>query len=472
MITALAQARERHGERIAVSEHGRSISYAQLDDLVSARAEALGELPHRVGIHAENSIDYVVSYFALLRKKKVPFLVDAAFGPRELGEIHTGCGVNAFLVDRTRSAAFPLGGSVTQVAGSAHDVVVLQEVAGGPALHRDTAVCRFTSGTTASPKCLEFSADAVTNAARNWVAGAGLSTQDSTLCLAVLTNGLAFNTSLLASFLVGARLHLFRGLPTSNRILRALADSQATRLVAFPAVYRMLTESQVPADAFTALRMAISAGAALPSAVRTEFEARFNVRVADYYGVAELGPCTFERDASYRSGLGTALPGVLVRTVEETAGQLEIRVSSNSGATRYLNAPGALQARYDEDGYYRTGDLGYLHEQRLYVTGRVGGPINLAGRKIDPNEIEHAVREIAGVSDAAVFADAAGNQTLVHLAVVATGLVRADIVAGCRARLAHYKIPQKVTFVPLIPRSSKGLVRLPELRRLAQEGKP
>ena len=74
-----------------------------------------------------------------------------------------------------------------------------------------TQVCRFTSGTTGRPKCLEFSGDAVVSAARNWVLGTGMTGEDRTLCLAALSNGLAFNTSLLSTFLAGGELHFLKG---------------------------------------------------------------------------------------------------------------------------------------------------------------------------------------------------------------------------------------------------------------------
>jgi long-chain acyl-CoA synthetase len=283
---------QEHGARDAVACDavacaGEQLSYEQLATRVRRRAVALdailGTGTERVGLYAHNSIDYVVSYFALLHTGRVPLLIDAQFGAHELGEVNAGCGVTAFLVDRARSGLFPLAGTTVPVAGSDHD---LCRVAGGevpaPRLHPSTAVCRFTSGTTGLPKCLEFSGAAVHAAATNWVDGTGLDGDDRTLCLAAFTNGLAFNTSLLASFLVGADLHIYRGLPTSSKIIASLAASQATRLVAFPVVYRLLVESDSGAEHCAGLQMAISAGTVLSAEVRAEFEGRSGVRIADY----------------------------------------------------------------------------------------------------------------------------------------------------------------------------------------------
>lgn len=97
-------------------------------------------------------------------------------------------------------------------------------------------------------------------AARNWAAGTGLSAEDRIACLAALSNGLAFNTSLLAAFLPGASLHLSRGLPTASRIVRLLESTGATRLVAFPALYESIVRRS-STGGFAGVRAAISSGA-------------------------------------------------------------------------------------------------------------------------------------------------------------------------------------------------------------------
>ncbi|MET8910014.1 class I adenylate-forming enzyme family protein [Micromonospora sp. NPDC004551] len=478
--TTFRAACARFADRPALRQGAAVLRYREVADeasrlagvLDAALARRTGPNPDRVAVYAHNSIDYLLSYLAVVFSGRVPVLIDRAFGERELTAIRSGCGVTAYLVDAESAAQFPLvPGSVVPLAGSTHALVTVPADGDVPDLLGDTAVCRFTSGTTGVPKCLEFSGFAVHSAARNWVAGTGLGAADRTLCLAAFTNGLAFNTSLLSTFLVGAELSVHPGLPTSAKIVRALADSRATRLVAFPFVYRMLADADLAAARFAGLDLAVSAGAELPADVRARFEKRYGVRIADYYGVAEAGPCTFERDPAYRRGLGTPLPGVVLRTRSRSAGRPEVQLRTSSMASRYLNAPGLLESRLDADGFYATGDLGHVEDGRLFITGRLSGPINLAGRKVDPREIEAVVKELDGVRDAVVFADTgADDQVLLHLAVVGRPpLGRAGLVTGCRDRLAAYKVPQRISFVTEIPRSSTGKVRLTDLRAVVAE---
>ncbi|UED83202.1 class I adenylate-forming enzyme family protein [Streptomyces profundus] len=474
-----------HGERRAVVDAGTELTYAQLADRVRAHARVLdgqlGPQERRIALYAANSAEYLVSYYALLLTGRLPLLVDAQFGAAELAGIHSSCGVDAFLTDRP--GGFPLPAVVTGLPDSPHALArpdsteaAAEATAGAapeaPAPRADTGTCRFTSGTTGAPKCLEFSHHAVHRAAVNWVDGTGLDAGDRVLCLAAFTNGLAFNTSLLPVFLVGAELHLYRGLPTSGGVVRAVGRAAATRLVAFPLAYRLLAEApEADTGAFATVRLAVSAAAVLAPEVREGFEARYGVRVADYYGVAETGPCTFERDPDYREGLGTPLPGVSLRVVPRPTGGDEVRVRTESMASGYLNLPGGLAERVDAEGYYGTGDRGLLRDGRLFVTGRLGGPINLAGRKVDPEEIERVVRALEGVRDSVLLADRdAHGETVLHLVLAgASTLTRAEVVDGCRQRLAPYKVPGRITFLESIPRSSAGKVRLSELRTLVED---
>ncbi|MGW5652738.1 class I adenylate-forming enzyme family protein [Streptomyces humi] len=463
-----------HGDRLAVQDDRRSLTYHGLAEQVRKTARVLEETltadRRRVAIHAHNSVDHVVAYYALLLAGRLPFLADAQFGPTELRHIADDCGIDAFLTDRP--ADFPLPARLRTVPGNRLALGLLDPgpAAGGrPASHPATATCRFTSGTTGRPKCLEFSHTAVLSAARSWTEGTGLTADDRVLCLAAFSNGLAFNTSLLPVLLAGAQLHLYSGLPTSAGIRRAVTRSGATRLVAFPLVYRLLAEApQADPAGFATVTRAFSAASALGSEVKKAFEQRYGVPIADYYGIAETGPCTYERDPAHPTGQGSALPGADLRLRARPSGDPEILVRTASMATRYLNAPGLLEQRVDADGFYATGDTGRLGGGRLRITGRIAGPLNIAGRKIDPTEIEAVARRVPGVRDAVCFADRdARGEAVVHL-VVATSRPssRQEFLGICRSRLAAYKVPGRISFLRAIPRSSAGKVRLTELARL------
>jgi len=317
------------------------------------------------------------------------------------------------------------------------------------------------------PKCIEFSDAAVSNAAQMWVEGIGLSESDQVYSLAALSNGLAFNTSFLASFIAGATLHMTQGMIIPTHIARYIRANGITVLAAFPTLYRLLVQSAtVDPAAFSGVRACISAGAKLWDWVREDFRVRFKLRIADYYGIAETGPVTYERDPDFGRGLGTALPGAEVRILAEPGGQGEILVRTASMATRYLNFPGLLEQSLDADGFYHSSDMGYLEAGRLFVLNRNDDLINSGGRKVDPSEVAGVIQAMPGVEDAVVFGveDSSGEIVIQLVAVVRAGLTSTDIIDYCRPRLAPYKVPARIALVDSIPRNAIGKPRMKELK--------
>ncbi|MFH8476219.1 class I adenylate-forming enzyme family protein [Streptomyces sp. NPDC018000] len=468
LVDVMTGALREHGDSLAVADRHTRLTYRELDQASADQSEALravlpGSDRHRVGIQAGNSVAYVVAYLAVLKAGSVPFLVDRLSGPRETAVIQQDCGFD--LLVHEENTPVPEYAARCGTLGPLH----LSRFAAGdrPDLHDATEVCRFTSGSTGRPSCIEFSGRAVERAAVNWAEGSGLSGDDTIMCFAALSNGLAFNTSLLSAFAVGARLHLAGGLPTAGAVTRLLAMSGATRLVGFPALYESLVRRPVDPAPFRHLRTAISSAAPLRPQTKQEFTDRTGVALQNYFGVAEAGPLTFATDPLTDPGLGKPLPGVFLRA--GTAGEPgPVEVLSESMGTRYLNAPGLLESRTGKDGYYRTGDLGHLVDGSLVLTGRASQVINIGGRKVDAIEVAEVLRGADGVLDAVVLevTDRHGGSALAAVLVAAPGLDLAGPRRHLAASLAPYKTPSLIRVVSEIPRGSAGKPATAVLRSL------
>ncbi|WP_412543367.1 class I adenylate-forming enzyme family protein [Longispora sp. K20-0274] len=458
LVDTLFAALGAHAGRVAVTDPDTTLTYAELGAAAGRLAADLAahQRPDRlrVGLLAPNSVAYVTCYAAVLRAGAVPFLIDAALGPAELAVVIEDCSLDLLIHDG-RDVGTPLG------AFGGLFLARLAPAADRHPLGADTAVCRFTSGSTGRPNCIEFPGHAVVAAARNWATGTGLTGGDRIACFAALSNGLAFNTSLLAAFLVGASLHLSRGLPTGGHIARLLQATGATRLVGFPALYESVVRRGLADDALAGVRIAISSGAPLRAETRAAFAALTGRTIRDYYGVAETGPLTFAAEPG--AGLGRPLPGVDLRTGDDGG----IRVRSASMGSRYLNAPGLLESRTDADGYYDTGDQGHLVDGELVLTGRTARMINVGGRKVDPTEVAAVLRTAPGVLDTVVFEapDRHGGPAVVA-AVTGGDLDRGALRAHCARVLAPYKVPSIVLLLADIPANSIGKPSLPALREL------
>ena len=489
LAQTFAEVLARHADRTALSDPDHVLTYRELEQASTQVAKDLADrLPAapaspetgsdtapdtrlRAGILAANRAGYVIWYLALLRCGVVPFLLDAALGPAEVAAVAEDCALDLLIHDqRDLGALAPATDAAVLGESFGLRALALQPAGRRHTLRADTEVCRFTSGSTGRPNCIEFSGRAVSRAAANWAAGSGLAAPDRIACFAALSNGLAFNTSLLAAFQQGAGLHLTRGLPTAGHVLRMLERTEATWLVGFPALYESVVRRSAGGAVFDRVRTAISSAAPLRPETRLAFTELTGVSISNYYGVAEAGPLTFTPDPGPEGGLGVPLPGVLLRAGAGPGDSAGITVRSESMGSGYLNAPGVFEARIGADGFYRTGDEGYLHERELFLTGRTDRMINFGGRKIDPVEVGNVLRKLAGVRDVAVFEvpDRHGEPA-VAAAVVAeagAGVDPAALRAHCEGALAPYKVPGFFRLVDEIPANSVGKPALQQLRAL------
>lgn len=431
----------------------------------------------RVLLRARNSPQYVVALVGTLLAGGVPMLLDSSASDAELGELIPACGVDLVLDERSAGpidgVRAPLvdddnGRYRTHPAGTAptgHRATAIGHRTGTPALAAGTELCRFTSGSTRTAACIEFSGGAVLAAARSWIAASELAGRDRVLCFAGLYNGLAFNTSLIPSILAGATLIVPAGLPSGGYVRRQLAAARPTVLVAFPAIYDALAEYGAPLVGVDRLRLCLSSAARLSPATASTLAGRDNVRVSDYYGLAETGPVTLDLNPVPDGGQGRPLPHAELGFDAEPGHDREILVRTPSMGTRYLNYPGGFEARLTADGFYRSGDEGELRDGRLHLRGRLGKGLNINGRKISADEVRQVLLAHPAVRDCHVFAaqDEAGQPVLAALLVAAGEVTAAELRRHCLDRLAPYKTPSRILFTSSIPRSGSGK---PQLQRI------
>lgn len=467
---ALSEMASRYGTRPAVCRGEEVWTYQQLLSRIEEMGRWLSsEVEHGPVLFVPRNTPASLAFLlGAIGSGKVPLLADPAWSTKELEGIVRRCAVRAIAWDGAGAESVTWTGPPTVYQGIVlHRIAIPESQLSPTAPRADTVLGRFTSGTSGFAQCLQFRASAMLAAASSWRQAAGLSERDRVLCLATLNNGLAFNTSLLSLLLAGGPLVFHAGSLLASSVARTLSAVRPTVLVAFPLVYEMLAgRKDKPLDA-TGLRLAVSSAAPLPRVVRDWWHEHTHLTICDYYGLAEVGPCTFN-GGSVLNSVGVPLPGVSIRITAEDGSVLpagtvgRIRVQTQSMASDYLECSGnAFAANLDEHGYYVTRDLGRLTpEGHVELHGRVGRLINIAGRKIDPAEVETALREMLGVDNAVVRAEETPERTLLAAYIESTTVTREQVVAFCVGRLAQYKMPQQITILAQLPRSSAGKISL------------
>jgi acyl-CoA synthetase (AMP-forming)/AMP-acid ligase II len=258
-----------------------------------------------------------------------------------------------------------------------------------------------------------------------------------------------------------------------------LQTGKYTLMPGVPTMFHYLMEGAKASGgtSFPGIRLMISAGAILPAALNTEFEATFNVPLLDGYGITETSTMvTMNWPGSPRvmGSCGLPLPGLATRIIDAAGrdvpfgseGQLIVRGPNIMQG--YLNKP-AETADALREGWYYTGDLARSDANGfLTITGRVKELIIRGGQNIAPAEVEDAVRAHVAVLDCAVIGMPHPHLGEVPVAcVVARENTVADpeaIRAHCATLLSSYKVPQAVHLVDSIPRTGSGKIMRFKLR--------
>jgi long-chain acyl-CoA synthetase len=207
----------------------------------------------------------------------------------------------------------------------------------------------------------------------------------------------------------------------------------------------------------------VSAGAPLSPLTARAFYDRFGVKIHSFYGTSETGGISYDAndDSEDAQTLGHPLPGVSVTMraadgLPDGVGQMHVR--SPAVAEGYVgDATDAFM-----DGGFLTSDYGRIEtDGRLTLLGRLSSFINVAGRKVHPDEVEAILREMPAILDVRVIgvADARRGQHVVACLVARPGWAvpsPADIRRFCSSKLAVHKIPRTTFFVDAIPMTTRG----------------
>jgi acyl-coenzyme A synthetase/AMP-(fatty) acid ligase len=227
------------------------------------------------------------------------------------------------------------------------------------------------------------------------------------------------------------------------------------------------------------LRLILSAGARLDPSLQHDFHARFGRKIHSFYGSSESGGIAFDAGATVEDPvtLGRPLEGVTIdlrpegiHDAADKATARRVHVRSAAVGLGYALDPDSTAAAF-VDGGFLTGDLGALDaDGRLFLSGRVSQFINVAGRKVNVDEVERILTSMPGVVQARVVdvPCATRGQALVACVVLDDPAPTAlEMRAYCARRLSPHKIPRDIVPVAALPVDARGKIDRRALAELA-----
>lgn len=353
---------------------------------------------------------------------------------------------------------------------------------------RDTALLLHTSGTTTRPKLVPLTHLNLCASATNIQHMLQLTATDRCLNMMPLFHIHGLVATLLASIAAGASAVCTAGFAASQ-FVDWLTEFQPTWYSAVPTMHQAILAKikQQELKQAHALRFIRSSSAALPPSVMHALEQTFCVPVIEAYGMTEAShqitsnplPPMQRKPGSVGIAAGPEIAIMAEdRAVALATGQIgEVVVRGETVTSGYLDREDA-NAKAFADGWFRTGDQGYLDEDGyLFLTGRLKELINRGGEKVAPREVDEALLAHPAVAQAVTFATP--HATLGE--DVATAVVLAEdqhvdereLRHFLIGRIADHKIPSQIVIVNEIPKGPTGkLQRIGMAERLTVQLKP
>ncbi|MGV0746019.1 class I adenylate-forming enzyme family protein [Mycolicibacterium sp. XJ870] len=437
----------------------REYTLAELDALTSGMATTLehrGIRPgDRVAIMSSNRPEFVVALRAIWQLGAAAVLISPAWKAAEVAH------------------ALALTGP-THAIGD-HDVLAEQM----PMLHLNEpitpgqrqfeppdpdadALLVFSSGTTGMPKAVRHTHRGFAAAIEHWRDALGLTSADRMQIMTPPSHILGLlNIAMVLD--TGAWMRLHRRFDVDEMLRHIESDRITIEMAVAPIALALAAHPELESFDLSSLRYVMWCATPVTRSVAEAVTERAGVRWLTAYGTTELpviacNPLTGTRIET----VGTPVRGVSVRIGDDG----EIQVRSDSVMAGYL--PKGATAEAFCDGWYRTGDIGHLDDDGfLHITDRSKEMVKVRGFQVAPAEIEAVLHSHPAVTDCAVFGEPhpANGESIVAAVATSSAVSAEELIDLVGDRLASYKRPSRVEFVPEIPRLPSGKV----LRRVLKE---
>ncbi|MCC6438038.1 MAG: benzoate-CoA ligase family protein [Acidimicrobiales bacterium] len=494
-----------HGGRTAIVCGEETLRYVDVADQVNRAANGLLgcglRREERVLLVMNDEPAFVAFFLAALRLGAVPVPTSPMLTAGDVAAIAADAGARVAVVSAEYAGHLPAIREATEgllatvvvgdsPAAATHRWSDFDDAAPVPVAsttEESPGFWLYTSGTTGMPKgAMHRHIDPKVTADTYAASVLGIGPEDRCCSVAKLFFAYGLGNSLTFPFAVGACSVLNPARPTPAGVAELVARHRPTLFFGAPGFYAGLLDAATPAEQFSSVRLAASAGEVLPAALHERVVAHFGFPLLDGIGSTEaLHIFLSNRAGAERGGTsGTPVPGYECKLCDEAGNELleadvpgQLHIKGGSIATGYWCRREATQAAFLGE-WNRTGDV-YSRSADGYWTflGRNNDMMKVGGIWVSPAEVENVLLQHPDVLEAVVV----GTRTADGLETAVAFLVpRRDrqvdpdaIEAHCRARMAAFKRPRRIVVVDELPKTATGKVQRFALRQqLAPDDPP
>jgi len=527
LVAMLEESFSKYANQVAYISMGRELTYGQLDRLsrdfaawLQSRGVKKGD---RVALMMPNLLQYPVCLFGALRAGCVAVNCNPLYTARELAHQLKDSGATAIVVVENFAAtlqeALPhtelkhvvvttVGDMLGHVKGRAINFVLrrvkkaipawsindvlnfpkvlaeggrqtFQPVAVGP---DDLAFLQYTGGTTGVAKGAMLShRNIVSNVlqAEAWIAPAVRESQELIVTALPLYHIFALTANCLTFCMIGARNLLIVNARDIPGMIKEMGKYPFTVITGVNTLFNaLLNNPNFHNLDFSNLRVTLGGGMAVQQAVAERWEKVTGKPLAQAYGLTETSPAATINPLNlpgFNGSIGLPISSTEVSIRgddghEVVQGQVgEICIRGPQVTSGYWQRPGETANVLGDDGFLRTGDLGYVDDKGyVFLVDRKKDMILVSGFNVYPNEVEEAVilhPDVLEVAAIGVADEHSGEAVKIFVVRKNPDLTAADLIAHCRQQLTGYKVPKHVEFRHDLPKTNVGKI----LRRALKE---
>ena len=499
MYHALQETAAKYPDKVAFYDNWeRSYIYKTFLQMVDSMAVYLKKTfdvtkGTHVGILLHNSIEFCVSFFAVVKLGAVAIPFPSKYREPEIEQLIHKADLSVLLYSESfeewildyKLAEVGLLKSENEETGYGFRHISFEglHVDEGEGELEDEVIIMFTSGTTSQSKGVVLCNYNVMNAVVVYNRVLGITPEDKTI-IPVPIYHITGLVALLGLFVyTGGTVYLYRRYD-AKRVLTCIRDNEITFMHGSPTVYGLMLDYKKQFSRLPSLRMLACGSSYMPKEKMKEIHKWIpNTKFQIVYGMTETSSpaLIFPGDAPtsiYAGAAGKPIPGIEFKFLDEQKKELcsneigEIWIRGNVVTKGYYKMETDLVSK---EHWLNTGDMGYYNEDGyVYIVDRKKDMINRGGEKIWCTDIEEELLRISGIRDAAVVGipDDIYGETAAAIVVTKVGIIltEKEIQEDLKNRVAKYKIPTKILFVSEIPKTAGMKVNKKLIKTMFKKG--
>ena len=511
---------EKYQDRPAMETRDYSCTFREVDEITDFLAVKLyREWKVRkgthVGIWSVNTPDYVFLFLAMVKIGAVPVPLNTCFREEELSEILNSMDIEVlFYGDGWKDLVYEeMIPGIRTLSPKVRAFITIRSLGGDPYLRpesfseeerlpevrdkaarlgrqvcaEDTACIIMTSGTTLAPKGVLLSHFNIVNDGRFAAREMRWSDRDKMLIVLPMFHCFGMITGVVGCVLNGMEMYIVPHFGT-HAVWYAINERNCTVMNGVPSIFLALVRKADYRDVVShSLKSGIIGGSVMREEDYLEICSRFpSMHLQSSYGMTEGAPSIsfvdWDAPLTFKAkSCGKLMEKIEGRIVDPKTGAVmdpgkngELQLRGFNITSGYYNMPEETKKAFTEDGFFRTGDLGYFDEAgNLFITGRLKELIIRAGENISVAEIEHAIYQSDMAESVKVTSVASDfrQEEIVALVVPEDpdSFSAEKLKDFLKPRLAVYKIPDYIFKVSELPMTGSGKIDLKETRKLAEE---